>query len=71
MDIDYCSVEYKVCNNEANAFSISQPTIVPMEISGVDTICAQDHIVIEGKFQQFNAQEIDTYRDFYIINDTI
>ena len=43
--IGYCSVEYKVCDDEDNAFSISQPGT---KVSAVDESCNLDFIVIEG-----------------------
>ena len=47
--LGYCAVEYRVCNDEANAFSLSQPIPPGEAVSGVDTVCNEDYIVIEGK----------------------
>ena len=43
--LGYCSIEYKVCEDEANSFSISAGPV-----SMVDGGCMGDRIVIEGKF---------------------
>ena len=43
--LGYCSIEYKVCEDEANSFSIT-----PDSVSLIDGGCMGDHIVIEGKF---------------------
>ena len=48
--VGYCSVEYKVCEDEDNAFSISQPGT---EVSAVDAACNADFIVIEGLFPTY------------------
>ena len=42
-----CSI-IKVCDDEANSFSISQPGAMPIDVSGVDVSCNEDFIVIEG-----------------------
>ena len=44
----YCNVQYDVCNDETNSFSISTPAFSPFATSQVDINCSSDHIVIEG-----------------------
>ena len=56
--IGYCAIEYRVCDDEADAFSISQPDPILGAISGVDTICDQDYIVIEGKLAALLINDI-------------
>ena len=58
--LGYCSVEYKVCEDEDNAFSISQSGA---KVSAVDAECTADFIVIEGLF----AIIIMNLREHYFI----
>ena len=50
-----------MCEDEANAFSTSQPSAGTVDVSAVDNACGGDFIIIEGILYQFLVLAPDIY----------
>ena len=45
----YCCIQYQVCNNVINGFSLSSQSQVTANAGDTDTQCTLDYVTIPGK----------------------